>query len=94
MFTLYIPSPPKTHLQPFISMEHKQQGDEIGAASAEQENSDCPDQLTPDMDFISSLKISDNTQGTLAETPKAAPQPVSKEYSVSSKIKLVRFRKK
>ena len=46
-------------------MASKQQGDEIGIASEEQENFDGQNvQMTPDMELISSLNISGKTQGT------------------------------
>ena len=61
-------------------MASKQQGDEIGIASEEQENFDGQDvQLSPDMELISSLNISGRTQGTSAETPKVTPKPVAKK---------------
>ena len=61
-------------------MVSKQQGDEIGIASEEQEDFDGQNvHMTPDMELISSLNISGKTQGTSAETPKVTPKPVAKK---------------
>ena len=61
-------------------MVSKQQGDEIGIASEEQEDFDGQNvHMTPDMELISNLNISGKTQGTSVETPKVTPKPVAKK---------------
>ena len=56
-----------------------QQGEEIGTASGGQVNlQDQDDNLTPDINFISSFKLSNNTQGTSLETPKRTPEPAAR----------------